>query len=153
MRLSLEPVTGAWHRPLTYYYIVSCFQAGAKLFLNYFLNFKRYQHGRHHYWYRPALSSVDDEVNNTYGNNVPYTHNEYKKFGPQSRKKLPIVFIHCIGPGLVYYLHFFNKIVVRDVFLIELTFISTRFTEAPSPPDQIPFVQVLGNELLTLAPS
>ena len=48
--------------------------------------------------------------------------------------RVPVVFFHGLGFGLVMYLHLLSKVNEKDVFLVELPHISTRMWEQqPSP--------------------
>uniref|UniRef100_A0A0A9X6W4 Abhydrolase domain-containing protein 4 n=1 Tax=Lygus hesperus TaxID=30085 RepID=A0A0A9X6W4_LYGHE len=70
------------------------------------------------YWYK-------DSTQRTYSfSRIQYTST------PSATRKLPLVFIHGLGQGLIHYLNFIRDIATnRDVFLLELSYISSRVGE------------------------
>ncbi len=127
MRLSLDPMS-AIHRPLMVYCAVALFNSCSKIMLTFLLKFTRRRIGGFHYWYKPHKPTCNAN-------------------GNMNRRKLPLVFVHGLGQGLINYLHFISHITDRDVFLVELSHISTRVWEhVPGAVEVVCFVQALLQE-------
>ena len=106
MRLTLDPVS-AMHRPLLLYSAQAVSSSVSKLVLRLAFGFTRKKLGGFHYWHKIRSDA-------------------------QRRDKLPLVFIHGLGQGLLAYLHFLYHVRDRDVFLVELSHISARGTSCAS---------------------
>lgn len=118
MRLTLETIN-AIHRPLCVYLFIMIMNYITKLLLTQALGFRRKRIGGFTYWYKDYTKKMHIFSKKSNDNNI------MKK----SSRKLPLVFIHGLGQGLIHYLNFISDIKNRDVFLLELSYISSRVGE------------------------
>ncbi|KAF8490445.1 hypothetical protein F5888DRAFT_1808101 [Russula emetica] len=129
LRLTMDPVPMV-HRPFIWYMLVC--------FVDTLTSIALYSQGFTHYntrkWFhifppRPLLALFSRKSKDT-ETNIPYWYRPHR-----SRTKLPILFIHGIGIGLLPYIPFLRELVAQDpdvgILAIEILPISMRITAPP----------------------
>lgn len=125
VRVTLDPVRTA-HRPLVWYLLVGSIDTYAFLAL-YWHGFKHYTSGGFFRVFPPrplAIISKSSPVP------LPYWYRPHR-----SRTKLPVLFLHGIGIGLLPYLPFIQELSEQDpdlgIIVIEILPICNRMTRPP----------------------
>ncbi|KAN0116606.1 Alpha/Beta hydrolase fold [Russula decolorans] len=129
LRLTMDPVPMV-HRPFTWYMLV-CFVDTLTSIALYFQGFTHYNTRKwfHVFPPRPLLALFSRKSRDT-ETNIPYWYRPHR-----SCTKLPILFIHGIGIGLLPYIPFLRDLAVQDsdvgILAIEILPISMRLTAPP----------------------
>jgi len=112
------------HKPSIFYFATDAVLGSIARYKLFKAGFTRHRSGVFKYWMRLPVSE-------------------------EGKKRLPIVFIHGIGVGLVMYLSFIEKIMVSDcpILCVELPFVATKVGKAPPAiAEQLTSMQAILNQ-------
>mmetsp|Transcript_63000 Transcript_63000/g.130931 ORF Transcript_63000/g.130931 Transcript_63000/m.130931 type:complete len:606 (+) Transcript_63000:154-1971(+) len=119
MRFTIEPMQYA-HKPSIFYFATNTVLGSLGRVKLFNAGFTRHRCGVFKYWVRVPVSE-------------------------EGKQRLPIVFFHGIGVGIVMYLQLIDKLLVNDcpIICVDLPFISTKLVQPPTIDEQLSSMQAI----------